>query len=145
MTTLPLDVDSLVGELEDPASAPFDGLPAGTVMGHVHLRVARIPETVAFYRDVMGFGLMAQLGSQAAFLAAGGYHHHLVRTPGRAPARRRRPLAPPPCGSDDRPRRRSEREPTPRTPRTERARGVGRRCRPVVHDPSGKRAPARGR
>ena len=34
-------------------------------------------ETVRFYRDVLGFGLMAQLGSQAAFLSAGGYHHHI--------------------------------------------------------------------
>jgi catechol 2,3-dioxygenase len=33
--------------------------------------------TVGFYRDVVGFGLMAALGRQAAFLAAGGYHHHL--------------------------------------------------------------------
>ena len=77
MTTMPLDTRSLLGELEDPATAPFDGLPAGTVMGHVHLKVAAIAETVAFYRDVLGFGLMAQLGAQAAFLAAGGYHHHL--------------------------------------------------------------------
>jgi catechol 2,3-dioxygenase len=46
-------------------------------MGHVHLRVASIPETVAFYRDVVGFGLMAKLGPFAAFLSAGGYHHHL--------------------------------------------------------------------
>jgi catechol 2,3-dioxygenase len=77
MTTLPLDVQSLFSELDDPDTEPFDGLPAGTVMGHVHLKVASIPETVAFYRDVLGFGLMAQLGPQAAFLAAGGYHHHI--------------------------------------------------------------------
>jgi len=77
MTTLPLDVASLLGELEDPATDPFDGLPAGTRMGHVHLKVASIPEAVAFYRDVLGFSLMAQLGAQAAFLAAGGYHHHV--------------------------------------------------------------------
>jgi catechol 2,3-dioxygenase len=77
MTTLPLDVDSLLGELDDPGSAPFDGLPAGTVVGHVHLKVADIPASVAFYRDALGFGLMAQLGRQAAFLAAGGYHHHV--------------------------------------------------------------------
>ena len=32
---------------------------------------------MAFYRDVIGLGLMAQLGAQAAFLSAGGYHHHL--------------------------------------------------------------------
>ena len=77
MTTLPMDVDDLFRELDDPATEPFEGLPAGTVMGHVHLRVAAIPETVAFYRDLLGFGLMAQLGNQAAFLSAGGYHHHL--------------------------------------------------------------------
>ena len=77
MTTLPLDVDSILGELEDPASAPFDGLPDGTVMGHVHLKIAAVDETIRFYRDVMGFGLMAQLGPMAAFLSAGGYHHHL--------------------------------------------------------------------
>jgi catechol 2,3-dioxygenase len=77
MTTLALDVHSLLGELEDPSSAPFDGLPAGTVIGHVHFRVAEIPATVAFYRDVLGFALMAELGPQAAFLGAGGYHHHI--------------------------------------------------------------------
>lgn len=77
MTTLPLDVDSLLGELADPATEPFHGLPAETVIGHVHLKVADIPSTIAFYRDTLGFGLMAQLGGQAAFLAAGGYHHHL--------------------------------------------------------------------
>jgi len=77
MTTEPLDTDNLLGELEDPATAPFDGLPAGTVMGHVHLRVAAIPGTIDFYRDRIGFGLTAALGGQAAFLSAGGYHHHL--------------------------------------------------------------------
>lgn len=77
MTTQPLDVDDLFGELDDPATAPFSGLQAGTVMGHVHLRVREIADTVSFYRDVLGFDLMAQLGSRAAFLAAGGYHHHI--------------------------------------------------------------------
>jgi catechol 2,3-dioxygenase len=77
MTTLPLDVGSLLGELSDPESEPFDQLPDGTVMGHVHLKVASIPDTVAFYRDVLGFDLMAQLGEQAAFLSVGGYHHHV--------------------------------------------------------------------
>jgi catechol 2,3-dioxygenase len=77
MTTLPLDVDSILDELDDPATAPFDGLPDGTVMGHTHLKVAEIAATVGFYRDVLGFALMAQLGPMAAFLSAGGYHHHL--------------------------------------------------------------------
>ncbi|QEC50818.1 VOC family protein [Baekduia soli] len=77
MTTMALDVDGLLGELADPAREPFDALAAGTVMGHVHLRVADVPAAVAFYCDTLGFGLMAQLGRQAAFLAAGGYHHHI--------------------------------------------------------------------
>ncbi len=77
MTTRRLDVDSLLGELGEHAPEPFDLLPAGTVMGHVHFKVAAIPETVAFYRDVLGFALMAQLGAQAAFLSVGGYHHHI--------------------------------------------------------------------
>jgi catechol 2,3-dioxygenase len=77
MTTMPLDVRSLLGELADPASEPFDGLPAGTTMGHVHLKVASVADTVRFYRDVLGLALMAQLGPQAAFFAAGGYHHHV--------------------------------------------------------------------
>jgi catechol 2,3-dioxygenase len=77
LTTIPLDVPDLLSELDDPATEPFEGLPAGTVMGHVHLKVAAIPDAVAFYRDVLGFGLMAQLRNEAAFLSAGGYHHHV--------------------------------------------------------------------
>lgn len=77
MTTLPLDVDDLLAAAEDPPEAPFAGLPEGTTMGHVHLRVASVTEAVWFYRDVLGFDLMASLGSRAAFLAAGGYHHHV--------------------------------------------------------------------
>ena len=76
MTTLPLDVDSLLGDLPADGDS-FNALPEGTTMGHVHLKVASIPETIGFYRDVLGFGLMAALGPQAAFLSAGGYHHHL--------------------------------------------------------------------
>jgi catechol 2,3-dioxygenase len=78
MTSLPLDVQDLMGALPENAKAgSYSGLPAGTVMGHVHLKVASIPETIAFYRDVLGFGLMAGLGAEAAFLSAGGYHHHI--------------------------------------------------------------------
>jgi catechol 2,3-dioxygenase len=77
LTTAPLDVDDLLREIGDPASATFDGLPDGTVMGHVHFKAATIPDTIAFYRDVLGFDLVATYGSQAAFLSAGGYHHHV--------------------------------------------------------------------
>jgi catechol 2,3-dioxygenase len=77
MTTLPLDVPGLLGELADPAAEPFEGLAGATTMGHVHLRVADVARTVGFYRDVLGLALMATFGAQAAFLSAGGYHHHV--------------------------------------------------------------------
>jgi catechol 2,3-dioxygenase len=77
LTTMPLDVGDLLGVLDDPATEPFDGLPRGTTMGHVHLKVSNIPETIAFYRNILGLDLTAQLGDQAAFLSAGGYHHHV--------------------------------------------------------------------
>lgn len=77
MTTIPLDVDSLFGELDDPRTTTFGGLPDGTIVGHTHLCVADVDSTVQFYRAVLGFELMAQLGPMAAFLAAGGYHHHV--------------------------------------------------------------------
>ena len=77
MTTLPLDTGDLLAELDDAGDSSFSKLPSGTVMGHVHLCVADVEATIEFYRDGLGFALMAQLGSQAAFLAAGGYHHHL--------------------------------------------------------------------
>ena len=77
MTTLPLDVGSVLAELPEPEGQPFEQLPDDTVMGHVHLKVAAIPGAIGYYRDILGFGLMAQLGEQAAFLSAGGYHHHI--------------------------------------------------------------------
>jgi catechol 2,3-dioxygenase len=77
MGTDPLDLNGLLGELEDPETEPFERQPDGTTMGHVHLQVAHIAPSVAFYRDLLGFGLMAEYGGQAVFLSAGGYHHHV--------------------------------------------------------------------
>jgi catechol 2,3-dioxygenase len=52
-------------------------IPAGARIGHVHLRVSDLERSVRFYRDLMGFELVARLGDEAAFLSAGGYHHHI--------------------------------------------------------------------
>jgi catechol 2,3-dioxygenase len=77
MTTLPLDTGDLLGVLEgDPG--PYEGLPEGTTMGHVHLRVAHVAPTSEFYRDGLGFDLQGLFGAQATFLSAGGYHHHVA-------------------------------------------------------------------
>ena len=46
-------------------------------IGHVHLKVADLERSLAFYRDVLGFELTQRYGKEAAFLSAGGYHHHI--------------------------------------------------------------------
>jgi len=46
-------------------------------IGHVHLKVADIERAIAFYHGVLGFEVMQRLGTDAAFLSAGGYHHHI--------------------------------------------------------------------
>src|SRR5919206_4828582 len=46
-------------------------------IGHVHLKVADLERSLAFYCDVLGFELMQRMGADAAFVSAGGYHHHL--------------------------------------------------------------------
>src|ERR687888_2266416 len=51
-------------------------LPAETRIGHVHLKVADLERAIGFYRDLLGFDLLFNLGT-AAFLSAGGYHHHI--------------------------------------------------------------------
>jgi len=51
--------------------------PAGTRIGHVHLKVSDIDRALAFYCDILGMRLMQRYGTQAAFISAGGYHHHI--------------------------------------------------------------------
>src|SRR6476620_10207808 len=46
-------------------------------IGHVHLKVADLERSLAFYSGVLGFAVMARMGPGAAFLSAGGYHHHI--------------------------------------------------------------------
>lgn len=48
-----------------------------TRIGHVHLKVADLERAIGFYSGVLGFTLQQRYGTQAAFLAAGGYHHHI--------------------------------------------------------------------
>jgi len=52
-------------------------IPAGTKIGHVHLKVSDLDRAEAFYRDVLGFEVQQHFDSSAAFLSAGGYHHHI--------------------------------------------------------------------
>ncbi|WP_342513492.1 VOC family protein [Sporosarcina sp. FSL K6-1522] len=72
MSTDPLDGESIIAES---AAQTWDGLPAETVMGHVHLHVAHLPETEKFY-NALGFEVVTNY-PQALFMSNGKYHHHL--------------------------------------------------------------------
>ncbi len=50
----------------------------GVRIGHIHLKVADIERSLAFYCGVLGFELTQRYGTQAAFFSAGGYHHHIA-------------------------------------------------------------------
>lgn len=52
-------------------------VPAQTRIGHIHLKVSDLDKALAFYQGLLGFELMQQYGTQAAFVSAGGYHHHI--------------------------------------------------------------------
>ena len=54
-----------------------DPIDPGTVVGHVHLKVADLERAVQFYTEVLGFEVMQRIRDSAAFLSAGGYHHHI--------------------------------------------------------------------
>lgn len=51
---------------------------AGVDIGHVHLRVANLDRSLAFYEGLLGFKVRMRLGDEMAFLAADGYHHHIA-------------------------------------------------------------------
>jgi catechol 2,3-dioxygenase len=75
MASLPVDVPGLLAEAER-SGVSWSGAPAGTTMGHVHLQVGDIGRARAFYSDVIGFDVVAEMPT-ALFVSAGGYHHHL--------------------------------------------------------------------
>ena len=52
-------------------------IPAGTRIGHIHLKVADLDRALAFYHDLLGFEITQRYGDQAVFVSAGGYHHHI--------------------------------------------------------------------
>ena len=73
MYTAPVDLQSLLADGR--GADPEDASPI--VIGHVHLQVRSVEETVAFYGDHLGLDVMARMGSSAVFLASNGYHHHI--------------------------------------------------------------------
>ncbi|MFC4736768.1 VOC family protein [Bacillus daqingensis] len=75
MVTEPLDVESL---LEAAGDTEWNGLPEGTVMGHIHLHVSDMERDTAFYTDVLGLSIVSSYGGQANFLSDSRYHHHVA-------------------------------------------------------------------
>ncbi len=52
-------------------------IPASSRIGHVHLKVSDLNQSLNFYCGILGFSIMSRYGKDAAFIAAGGYHHHI--------------------------------------------------------------------
>lgn len=76
MAVDPIDAAGLVQAAEQ-SGEEFGGMPAGTVMGHIHLHVSNLPEAKTFYVDGLGFEVVSAMGGQALFLADQKYHHHI--------------------------------------------------------------------
>jgi catechol 2,3-dioxygenase len=74
MTTKPLDVASVV---ESAGGRKWDGMPAGTTIGHVHFYVADVDEAARFYHAGLGLDKIVWNYPGALFMSAGGYHHHV--------------------------------------------------------------------
>ncbi|MCM3708781.1 MULTISPECIES: VOC family protein [Cytobacillus] len=74
MTVDPLDFHDLlsIGQQQS-----WKGLPAGTVMGHIHLHVSELANTEKFYTEGLGFEAVCRYGTQALFISNGKYHHHI--------------------------------------------------------------------
>lgn len=75
MASDPLDWESLLAESE---GQEWNGLPAGTVIGHIHLHVGDLRASRAFYEGKLGFDVVGDYAQMSAvFVSAGGYHHHI--------------------------------------------------------------------
>lgn len=75
MTVDPLDAEDLLSAAKGGA---WNGLPEETVMGHIHLHVAHLPEVERFYTEGLGFEVVTRYGNQALFLSDAKYHHHVA-------------------------------------------------------------------
>ena len=76
LDTRPLDVQNLIADPD--GGGTWSRMPAGTRIGHIHLHVGHVDEAERFYRDALGFDLIARYAGTASFLSAGGYHHHVA-------------------------------------------------------------------
>lgn len=74
--SIPLSAESLLAELDGTAYR-WRGLPPFTRIGHVHLQVADLAQSAAFYQGVLDLEESITGIDGARFFASGGYHHHI--------------------------------------------------------------------
>lgn len=74
MVTDPLNIQDLLSSEQE---GTWSGLPADTVMGHIHLHVSDLKKTEEFYIQGLGFDVVNRYGGQALFISDGKYHHHI--------------------------------------------------------------------
>ncbi len=67
-----------LAELQNVAGdQPWQGLPAGTIMGHLHFYVGDLQQAERFYHAGLGFSKITWSFPSALFVGANGYHHHV--------------------------------------------------------------------
>jgi catechol 2,3-dioxygenase len=74
MSTRRIDLEELVSTVD---ARGWSGLPEGTCVGHVHLRVGAIESAERFYTGLLGLDVMLRRPG-ATFYSSGGYHHHVA-------------------------------------------------------------------
>ena len=71
--TLEMDAEGVLAT----SNSTWNGFPKGTIVGHVHLKVADLMQTENYFTEVLGLSLKNNFGNQAKFFATGDYHHHI--------------------------------------------------------------------
>ncbi len=68
---------NIAGLLEEGIDRPFQGMAAGTRVGHIHLQVGDIATAERFYHEVLGLDVTARRNG-GTFYSTGRYHHHVA-------------------------------------------------------------------
>lgn len=77
MAVDPINAREILEEAKS-SGEKWHGMPANTVMGHVHLHVSDLEKARRFYEDIIGYEVVTSMGGQALFLSDQKYHHHIA-------------------------------------------------------------------